>query len=136
MQMLGASNITVDLVQINNGELGPRTANHEWDIAWLRGLQYHPASDLDSYGIGPRYNFSPDDTADLEELMAEAAAAETTEEASAIYAEVSKALIERGIVIPLGHGGQNSAYNPEAVTAPVQGLNMQAPMPYGVRLLG
>ena len=133
-QMLGASGITVDLIQINNGELGPRAQNHEWDIFWNRALQFHPAADLANYGLA-KYNHSPEDTADLDELMSQAAVAETQAEAAALYAEVEEALLDRGIIIPLGHGGQNAAWNPDAITAPVMGLNMQGPMPYGVRLL-
>ncbi len=135
VQMLTSTGITVELEQINNGELGPRNANGEWDITWFRDLSYHPAADLGKFvDEGGRFNLDATDTADLSEKLAEASAA-SPEEAKALYAEVETALIDRGIVIPLGHGGQNNAYNPEVITEPVLGLNMQAAMPYWVRFV-
>ncbi len=138
VQMLGASGITVELGQINNGELGPRTTatEPEWGLTWTRALLYHPANDLPLW-INGRYNpLGLDDNADLDALMAEAAVAPDLATAQALYAEVETQLIERGVILPLAHGAQNAAYDPTKVTGVVMGLNMQAPMPYGVRVAG
>ena len=52
-----------------------------------------------------------------------------------MYGEVATEMINRGVLVPLAHGSQNGAYRP-GVTGVVLGLNMQAPMPYGVRVDG
>ncbi len=135
-QMLASSGITVELAQINNGELGPRNAQGEWDITWFRDLSYHPAADLGKFITeGGRMNpFGAADTQDLADKLIEATQADA-EEAKALYAEIETEMIDRGILIPLGHGGQNNSYNPEAITKPTLGLNMQGAMPYGVRFV-
>ncbi len=135
VQMLGAVGITVNQVQINNGELGPRTAAAEWDITWFRDLLVHPGRDLGKF-TAPDGRWNPYGNPDVEPLHAilvEALNEEDPDEASALYAEVMDGLIELGVVIPLGHGGQNGMYAPN-VTGVTLGLNMQAPMPYGVRV--
>lgn len=133
VQMLGASNINVEIIQINNGELGPRTRQGDWGITWFRDLLYHPANDLPKFVEGGTYDlFTPGDTADIKALLDEAASLEPAE-ARPLYTEATTMLIDRGILIPLAHGGQNAVYAP-SVTGVTMGLNMQAPMPYGVRV--
>ena len=44
VQMLGQSGINIDLIQINNGELGPGTATAQWGISWFRDLLVHPGA--------------------------------------------------------------------------------------------
>lgn len=140
VQMLGASGITVEQAQINNGELGPRVTNRdnrEFGIAWLRDLLYHPANDLPKF-VDPTGRINPGgltDAEDLSAMLAEAAEAPDLETAKAIYADVSQQIIERGIVIPLAHGAQNGAFDPTKLSGVVMALNMQAPMPYGVRFI-
>lgn len=135
IQMLGATGIEVEIIQINNGELGPRTRQGEWGATWFRDLLYHPANDLPKFLEGGTYDlFDVEDTADLAEMANEAAGL-SPEEAKPIYAEIVRELMDRGIVIALGHAGQNTTYAPN-VTGVVMGLNMQAPMPYGVRIEG
>jgi peptide/nickel transport system substrate-binding protein len=135
IQMLGATGIEVEVIQINNGELGPRTRQGEWGISWFRDLLYHPANDLPKFVEGGTYDlFDVDDSSDLAERLADAAAL-SPEEARPIYAEVVSEMVDRGIVIPLAHGGQNGVAAPN-VSGAVLGLNMQAPMPYGVRVDG
>ena len=133
VQMLGATGINVELTQINNGELGPWVRAGEWGASWMRDLLVHPAKDLGKF-TDPDGSFNPfklEDLADLHETL-QAALGETDPAAArALYAEVVQGLIERGAVIPLGHGGQNGMYAPN-VEGVVIGLNMQAPMPYGV----
>ena len=134
-QMLAASGITVDQIQINNGELGPRTRKGEWGITWFRDLLVHPARDFGKF-ISTTGAFNPfglDDLADLEVMMTEAANETDAVKSSAIYAEVATQLVERGVIIPLAHGQQNNVHTPN-LTGVVLGLNMQAAMPYGVRL--
>lgn len=138
VQMLGASGITVELTQINNGELGPRVTakDPEWGLSWNRALLYHPANDLPAWiNESGRYNpVGLDDNADLEALLNEAAEAPDLATAQALYAEVETKMIERGVIIPLAHGAQNTTFDPAKVSGVVMGLNMQAPMPYGVRV--
>lgn len=135
VQMLGATGINVELIQINNGELGPRTRQGEWGITWFRDLLYHPANDLPKFVEGGTYDiFGTADTADIAEMLTEAAAL-SPEEARPIYSEAVNMLVDRGILIPLAHGGQNGVVAPN-VSGAVLGLNMQAPMPYGVRVDG
>ncbi|MDG2111272.1 MAG: ABC transporter substrate-binding protein, partial [Actinomycetota bacterium] len=137
IQMLGAVGISVNQVQINNGELGPRTAAAEWDISWFRDLLVHPARDLGKF-TSATGRWNPHANPDVEPLDAklqEALNETDTEAARALYAEVMEGLIDLGVVIPLGHGGQNGMYAPH-VTGVTLGLNMQAPMPYGVRVDG
>jgi ABC-type transport system substrate-binding protein len=55
--------------------------------------------------------------------------------AKALYSEITQELIDLGALIPLGHGGLNAMYAPN-VTGVSMALNMQAPMPYGVRVDG
>ena len=137
VQMLGSSGINVDLIQINNGELGPGTAAGEWGIAWFRDLLVHPARDLGKFtAIDGRFNvFGLDDTAELDALLVQALESADPDEARELYGQVMEGLIDLGVVIPLAHGGQNGMHTPETVGA-VLGLNMQAPMPYGVTVAG
>jgi len=133
VQMLGATGINVELTQINNGELGPRVRAGEWGASWMRDLLVHPAKDLGKF-TDANGSFNPmklDDLADLHETLQSALGESDPEAARALYAEVVQGLIERGAVIPLGHGGQNGMHAPN-VEGVVIGLNMQAPMPYGV----
>lgn len=135
VQMLGAVGIDVELVQINNGELGPRTRQGEWGITWFRDLLYHPANDLPKFVEGGTYDvFEVGDTEDIAKLLTDASSQDPAD-ARATYAEATQLLIDRGILIPFGHGGQNATYAPN-VDGAVMGLNMQAPMPYGVRVEG
>lgn len=136
VQMLGASGINVDLIQINNGELGPGTATGQWGISWFRDLLVHPARDLGKFADpNGRFNvFNLEDTAPLNDLLIDAVNATDPDEARALYGEVMEGLIDAGVVLPLGHGGQNGMHVPNLEPAPVLGLNMQAPMPYGVRI--
>jgi len=132
-QMFGAVGITVELTQINNGELGVRARSGEWEANWFRDLLVHPGKDLGKF-IDPQGSFNPfklDDNADLNEILQQALAEEDPEAARELYADVMRGMLERGVIIPLGHGGQNNmhAANVEGV---VIGLNMQAAMPYGV----
>lgn len=135
-QMLGASGITIEQTQINNGELGPRVRSGEWGIYWGRELLYHPAATYPQYTAqGGVWNpFGLTDLKDLDDILAEAAAGDLATQQE-LYAEVGTELINRNIIIPLAHGSQNGAYAPN-VTGVVMGLNMQAPMPYGVRVDG
>ena len=136
-QMLGAVGITVEQTQINNGELGPRVRSGEWGLYWGRELLYHPANTYPKYTAeqGVWNPFRLDDLADLNDKLGEAAAAPDLASQQEIYAEVSTELINRNVIIPLAHGSQNGAYAPN-VTGVVMGLNMQAIMPYGVRVDG
>ena len=136
VQMLGASGINVELIQINNGELGPGTAAGEWGITWLRDLLVHPARDLGKFtGPDGRFNvFGLDDTAEIHGILIEALNSTDPDEARELYGQVMEGLIDLGVVMPLGHGGQNGMYTPNLDPVPVLGLNMQAPMPYGVRV--
>jgi len=136
-QMLGAVGITLDQTQINNGELGPRVRAGEWGLYWGRELLYHPANTYPKYTseTGVWNPFSLGDLADLDARMAEAAASGDLATMQEIYAEVGGELINRNVIIPLAHGSQNGAYAPN-VTGTVMGLNMQAIMPYGVRVDG
>jgi len=135
VQMLGASGITVEIIQINNGELGPGTATAQWGMTWFRDLLVHPARDLGKFmGESGRFNaFRLGDLDDLEDTLVDALNAPSVEAGYELYAEVMEGLIDRGVVLPLAHGGQNALYAPY-VSGVTLGLNMQAPMPYGVRL--
>ncbi len=136
-QMLGASGITLEQTQINNGELGPRVRSGEWGLWWGRELLYHPAATYPKY-TSPEGVWNPfglDDLTDLDELAAEAAASPDIATQQELYAEIGTELINRNVIIPLAHGSQNGAYAPN-VTGVVMGLNMQAIMPYGVRVDG
>lgn len=133
VQMLGATGINVELTQINNGELGARARSGEWEANWFRDLLVHPGKDLGKF-TDPEGSFNPfklDDNADLHAVLQDALAEEDPELAKKLYGEVVQGLLERGVIIPLGHGGQNGMHAPN-VEGVVIGLNMQAPMPYGV----
>ncbi len=137
IQMLGAVGIEVDVAQINNGELGPRLRGGESTATWFRDLLTHPGADLAKFTApsGPLDPFGVEDTADLHARLQEGLGESDPEAARAIFSEVVAGLIDRGILIPLGHGGQNGMYNPN-VTGVTMGLNMQAPLPHGVRVGG
>ncbi len=136
-QMLGAVGINIEQTQINNGELGPRVRSGEWGLYWGRELLYHPAATYPKYtsAEGVWNPFGLDDLKDLDDLAAQAAAATELSEQQALYAELSTELINRNVIVPLAHGSQNGAWAPN-VTGVVMGLNMQAIMPYGVRVDG
>ncbi|MGA1035540.1 MAG: ABC transporter substrate-binding protein [Ilumatobacteraceae bacterium] len=136
VQMLGAVGITVEIDQINNGELGPRFRSGQSALTWNRALLVHPAKDL-GFWIGenaPMNPFNLTDTNDLYDKLQEALSSDP-DTAKALYSEITQGLIDMGALIPLGHGGQNGMYAPN-VTGVSMGLNMQAPMPYGVRVDG
>jgi peptide/nickel transport system substrate-binding protein len=137
VQMLAAVGITTDIIQINNGELGPRTRQGDWGINWLRDLLYHPANDLPRFvDTEGTYNvFNLDDVADLSDLLVDAAAATELSEQQDLYGQVAAGIIERGVQVPLSHCSQNAAWS-DNVSGVVMGLNMQAPMPFGVRVDG
>jgi len=136
-QMLGAVGITVEQTQINNGELGPRVRAGEWGLYWGRELLYHPANTYPKYTseTGVWNPFRLGDLADVDAIVAEGAAATDLEAQKELFAEAAGELINRNIIVPLAHGSQNGAYAPN-VTGVVMGLNMQAIMPYGVRVEG
>ncbi len=136
-QMLGAVGITVEQTQINNGELGPRVRAGEWGIWWGRELLYHPAATYPKYTAeeGVWNPFGLTDMKDLDDIAAEAAQSPDLETQKELYGEISSELINRNVIIPLAHGAQNGAFRPE-VSGAVMGLNMQAIMPYGVRVDG
>ncbi len=134
-QMLGAVGITVEQTQINNGELGGRVRSGEWGIWWGRELLYHPAATYPKYTAETGL-WNPDgltDLVDLDELVNQAAAATDLATQQDLYGQISSGLINRNVIVPLAHGSQNGSYAPN-VTGVVMGLNMQAPMPYGVRV--
>ena len=97
----------------------------------------HPAVDLAQVTApdAPLNPFGLDDVAPLHAVLQEAVAATDPEVARAKYAEVTQGLIELGVIVPLGHGHWNAMFAPY-VTGVTLGLNMQAPMPYGVRING
>lgn len=136
-QMLGAVGITVEQTQINNGELGPRVRSGEWGLWWGRELLYHPAATYPKYTAeqGVWNPFRLDDMKDLDDTLAQAASAPDLATQQELYAEVSTELINRNVIVPLAHGSQNAAWTPQT-SGVVMGLNMQAPMPYGVRVDG
>ncbi len=136
-QMLGAVGITIEQTQINNGELGPRNRAGEFGIAWGRELLYHPAATYRKWTAlnGPWNPFNLTDNQDLDDMMVAAAESNDVPTMQQMYGEVATELINRGVLVPLAHGSQNGAYRP-GVTGVVLGLNMQAPMPYGVRVDG
>ena len=137
IQMLAAVGITTEQIQINNGELGPRTRQGEWGITWLRDLLYHPANDLPRFvDAEGTYNvFNLDDVKDLSDILVEAAAASELSEQQELYGQVAAGILERGVQVPLSHCSQNAAWA-DNVTGVTMGLNMQAPMPFGVRVDG
>lgn len=134
-QMLGASGITVDLVQINNGELGPRLLSREFGISWIRALLDHPAGNLPAMSITPWDTFQVGDLQAVADLVAEASVSEDPEEARGLYAQATEILLDSGTIIPLGHAGQNAMHAPN-VDGVVMGLGMQSPYPHGVRIAG
>jgi ABC-type transport system substrate-binding protein len=134
--MLGAVGITVELDQINNGELGGRFRSGQSAISWSRSLLVHPARDLGEW-VGtnaPSNPFKLTDTDDMYDKLQEALISDP-DTAKALYSEITQELIDLGALIPLGHGGLNAMYAPN-VTGVSMALNMQAPMPYGVRVDG
>ena len=133
VQMLGASGITVELEQINNGELGPRMLSREWGISWLRALLDHPAGNLPALAIRPWDTFQVGDLAPVDELVAEASLSDDPEEARELYARASELLLDSGTIITLGHAGQNAMYASN-VDGVIMGLGMQGPYPHGVRI--
>lgn len=133
VQMLGASGITVELEQLNNGELAPRLLSKEFGITWLRALLDHPAENLPAIAIRPWDTFQLGDLAEVDELIAEATLAEDPEVARELYARAAGLMLDTGAVIPLGHATQNAMYSSD-VTGVVMGLGMQSPYPHGVRV--
>lgn len=140
VQMLGSSGIKVELVQINNGELVPRgysTENREFGLLWGRDLITHPGTDLPKFveSAGRSNPGKLDDNADLAALLDDASATSDPADKRRIYAEVTEAMINRGVVIPLGHAFQSAGFDPRRISGVTMGLNMQAPLPYGIRFL-
>ena len=135
VQMLGASGITVELDQINNGELGPRVLSKEYGITWLRALLDHPAGNLPALAIRPWDTFQVGDLAEVDELVAEAAVADDVEVARELYAQAAELMLDSGAIIPLGHSTQNAMVAAN-VTGVVMGLGMQDPYPHGARVEG
>ncbi len=133
VQMLGASGITVELEQLNNGELGPRVLSKEFGITWLRALLDHPAGNLPALAIRPWDTFKLGDLAEVDELVAEAAVADDVEVARELYAQAAELMLDSGAIIPLGHATQNAMVAAN-VDGAVMGLGMQDPYPHGVRV--
>lgn len=134
-QMLGQSGIRVTLAQLPNGQMAPAMRNGEYGLTWLRSLVYHPSQMFETFlPTGAPYNpFDLEDTSDLVEMMGVASATEDLAARNAIYGDIQREMMERGILMPLGHGLSAAAHQPN-VTCLVLGLNMQAPMPYGIRV--
>ena len=132
-QMLGASGITVEFVEINNGELGPRLLSKQFGISWLRALLDHPAGNLPAIAITPWDTFKVGDLQVVTDLVAEASVSDDPEEARGLYAQATEVLLDSGTIIPLGHAAQNAMHAPN-VDGVVMGLGMQTPYPHGVRI--
>lgn len=132
-QMLGQIGITVEQDQIPAGAIGGYVRGGNAAITWYRGLLYYPGKTFGDF-FGPALNpFKLDDNDDLRELVAEANATLDFDRRKAIFDQVGSELMERGVAFPLAHAGQNIAWS-SAVSGVVMGLNMQGPMPYGVRI--
>lgn len=132
-QMLGAVGIDVDLVQLNNGELGPRLHAGDVAITWLRTLQIHPAADLPHFVQGPDNPFELDDVSDVTELVDKATRSDDPDEAVELYGDAMRVLLESGTIIPLGHGSSNAMYS-RSTTGVKMGIGIQSPPPHGVRV--
>lgn len=133
VQMLGASGISVELEQINNGELGPRVLSREFGITWIRALLSHPSEDLPALAVRPWDTFQLGDLAEVDSLIGEAILADDVDVARELYAQAAELMLDSGAVIPLGHAAQN-AMVASNVTGAVMGLGMQIPYPHGIRV--
>jgi peptide/nickel transport system substrate-binding protein len=136
VQMLGQVGIRVQLDQIQAGQIGSYVRGGDAAITWYRALIYYPGKTYSDF-VGPALNpFGLDDVADLREQIQAANASQDAAEQKAIFDDVAAEFMDRGIVFPLAHGRQNAAWA-EHVTGPILlGLNMQAPLPYGIRVDG
>ncbi len=134
-QMLGQVGIDVVQDPIQAGAIGGYMRGGEAELSWYRALLYYPGKTYGDF-VGPALNpLGLDDVADLRDMLAEANATPGVEDRKEIFDEVAREVMERGMVYPLTHAFQTAAWT-ENVSGPVLGLNMQAPMPYGVRVDG
>lgn len=134
-QMLGQVGIRVVQDPIQSGAIGGYMRGGEAELSWYRALLYYPGKTYGDF-TGPALNpLGLGDVDDLRDMLAEANATPDVEERSEIFDEVAREVMERGMVFPLTHAFQTAAWR-ENVSGPVLGLNMQAPMPYGVRVDG
>ena len=134
-QMLGQVGIRVVQDPIQAGQIGSYVRGGNAEITWYRALLYYPGKTYGDF-TGPALNaLGLDDVADLREMLAEANGIPEVEGRKAIFDELAAEVMSRGIAFPLTHGRQNAAWG-EHVSGPVLGLNMQAPLPYGIRVDG
>lgn len=134
VQMLGQIGIRVTLDQIQTGAIGGYMRGGDAAISWYRALTYYPGKTYSDF-VGPALNpLGLDDVSDLSERIQQANASSDDAERKAIFDEVAAEFMDRGIVFPLVHGQQSAAYGSHVTGDIVLGLNMQAPLPYGVRV--
>jgi peptide/nickel transport system substrate-binding protein len=134
-QMLGEVGIRVELAPLQGGQLGPEMRRGSFAAAFTFATQYHPYQTLSTFasGNGPFNPFGLDDTAGIDELLAEAGAADPVA-AKPIYTDVQRDVIDAGIMIPI-------AFAPNVIltTSDVDGafvpLGARNALPYGVRLV-
>jgi peptide/nickel transport system substrate-binding protein len=133
-QMLADVGIRADLVQLQNGQLGGEIRAGSVAITLGLNPQYHPYQHLALFAssFSPYNAFDLDDTAAVDAALARAAS-QSDEEARATYAEIERAVIEAGIMIPV-------AFEPvvNLTAADVEGvfipLGVRNAFPYGVRV--
>lgn len=132
-QMLGQIGVIVEQDQIPAGAIGGYVRGGDAAITWYRALLYYPGKTFGDF-FGPALNpFALNDNDDLRALVAEANSTLDPARRKEIFDQVGAQLMERGVAFPLAHAGQNIAWSP-SVSGVVMGLNMQGPMPYGVRI--
>jgi peptide/nickel transport system substrate-binding protein len=135
-QMLGAVGIRVTLVQLAAGQAGPEIRKGSFPMVVASAPQYHPQNTFAvlASSDSPYNPFHVDDAAGIDAALARAAAADRAT-AKAIYADIARELIDRGVMIPV-------AFQPIVIlTAPnVTGTfvprGVRTPLPFGVRVDG
>jgi peptide/nickel transport system substrate-binding protein len=135
-QMLGAVGIDLNLVPLQNGQLGGEMRRGGFPMALGIAAMFHPHEILARFASGssPLNPFHVDDTSAIDDGLSRAAEAEP-DEAKAIYSEVVREVIETGIMLPVSFEPVVNFAGPH-VTGVFIPLGVRSAYPYGVRVDG
>jgi peptide/nickel transport system substrate-binding protein len=132
-QMLAPAGIKVELVQVQSGVIAAEYRQGKWAIGYALPRQLHPFTQFAQYisNAGTYNPFGATDTADLSAKVAEAASLDD-DSAKPRWDEIQREVVERNILMPMGHTGIISFLAKSVRGNPYLGGEQPSPHPHGL----